>query len=272
MGRKKQLIIPVFLPFAGCRHQCVFCDQFGITGADAQPDVNAVCRTIDEHLASWKGSGTKEIAFYGGSFTALTQECQKAYLEIAYEYVLSGDIDSIRLSTRPDCVSIDSCSFLMSYGVRTVELGAQSMSDEVLRLSGRGHNADDTRRAVKTLKESGLNVGMQLMPGLPGDSRETIIMTAEEAARMRPDFVRIYPALVLKGTPLYRMYCSGLYTPWLLAEMVDICRWISAVFREAKIPVIRFGLQPTAELEKSLAAGPYHPSFRQLVERDMDRA
>lgn len=272
MGRKKQLIIPVFLPFAGCLHQCVFCDQAGITGARAQPDAGAVRRTIDEHLASWKGAGTKEVAFYGGSFTALTPESQKAYLEIAYEYVLGGDIDSIRLSTRPDRVSIDSCSFLMSYGVRTVELGAQSMSDEVLRLSGRGHSAGDTRTAVKTLREAGLNVGLQLMPGLPGDTRATIIMTAEEAARLRPGFVRIYPALVLKGTPLYRMYCSGLYAPWPLMEMVDICRWISTVFREAKIPVIRMGLQPTAELENSLAAGPYHPSFRQLVERDMDRA
>ncbi len=272
MGRKKQLIIPVFLPFAGCLHQCVFCDQFGITGVRALPDAHAVRCTIDKHLASWKGAGTKEIAFYGGSFTALLPECQKVYLEIAYEYVLSGDIDSIRLSTRPDCVSIDSCSFLLSYGVRTVELGAQSMSDTVLKLSGRGHNADDTRRAVKALRESGLNVGLQLMPGLPGDSQRTIIMTAEEAARLRPDFVRVYPALVLKGTPLYRMYCSGSYTPWPLAEMVDICRKISAVFREAKIPVIRFGLQPTAELEKSLAAGPYHPCFRQLVESGMDSA
>lgn len=271
MGRKKQLIIPVFLPFAGCLHQCVFCDQFGITGADAQPDAGAVRRTIDEHLASWKGAGTKEIAFYGGSFTALTPESQKAYLEIAFEYVLSGVIDSIRLSTRPDCVRIDSCSFLMSYGVRTVELGAQSMSDTVLRLSGRGHNVDDTRRAVKVLRDSGLNVGLQLMPGLPGDTRMTIITTADEAARLRPDFVRIYPVLVLKGTPLYRMYRSGLYAPWPLIEMVDICRGISAVFREAKIPVIRMGLQPTAELEKSLVAGPYHPSFRSLVERDMDR-
>ncbi len=272
MGRKKQLIIPVFLPFAGCPHQCVFCDQVGITGRDGLPDEDAVRRTIDAHLASWKGAGAREVAFYGGSFTALQPERQKAYLEIAREYVLGKAVDSIRLSTRPDCVSAGSCAFLLGYGVRTVELGAQSMSDEVLRLSGRGHGADDTRRAVKTLRESGMRVGLQLMPGLPGDSRVTMMQTAEEAARLRPDFVRIYPALVIKGTPLHRMYLSGQYTPWPLEEMADMCRGISAVFRDADIPVARFGLQPTAELERSLVAGPYHPAFRQLVERGMDRA
>ena len=155
---------------------------------------------------------------------------------------------------------------LREYGVGTVELGVQSMDNEVLRLSGRGHTAKDTVRAVELLKMAGLTIGLQMMPGLPGDTRETILATAREVISLRPDFVRVYPTLVIKNTPLERIYRRGDYRPWPLDAMVAVCREVMSLFDEARVPVIRVGLQPTAELEESIVAGPYHPSFRQLLE------
>lgn len=266
MGRKKRLIVPIFIPFGGCPHQCVFCDQNGITGNSSLPEAKEVRETIETYLSTWRGGGPKEAAFYGGSFTGLPIEKQREYLECAFEFVKAGQLDSIRVSTRPDCVNEGVILMLKRYGVNIVELGAQSMDDGVLKLSGRGHTADDTRKAVSLLKDAGLAAGLQFMPGLPGDTEETILKTVQEIIALGPSFVRVYPSLVLKDTPLYRMYIQGLYQPWELSGMVKVCRSISALLKEAGIPIIRMGLQPTAELERSLAAGPYHPSFRQLVE------
>ncbi|MBI5492511.1 MAG: radical SAM protein [Deltaproteobacteria bacterium] len=269
MARKKQLIIPIFLPFGGCPHQCVFCDQNGITGSSALPSMDEVKKTIDAHLSTWKGNGRREAAFYGGSFTALPKEDQARYLAVSYGYLEKGLIDGVRVSTRPDCVQDQTVGFLKGYGVDTIELGAQSMSDEVLRLSGRGHTSSQTELASRLIKSSSMRLGLQIMPGLPGDTVDTIISTAERVATLSPDFIRVYPTLVLKGTPLHRMYLSGSYRPWSLDEMVSICRGVMDIFREAGIPVIKMGLQPTRELEESLVCGPFHPSFRQLVEKGL---
>lgn len=266
MSRKKRLIIPIFIPFGGCPNQCVFCDQKGITGGSALPSIKEVTDTIDSYLSTWKGTGVKEAAFYGGTFTALPEGVQLDYLNAAYGYIKSGKLDNLRISTRPDRITGDIAVYLKGHGVRTVELGVQSMSGEVLRLSGRGHSPKDTVDAVKLLKGFGFETGAQIMPGLPGDTLDSILMTAEAIIALRPDFVRIYPTLVLKNTPLYKMFLSGDYKAWSLEEMVSACREALKKFREADIPVIRMGLQPTADLEANLAAGPYHPSFRQLVE------
>lgn len=266
MSRKKRLIIPIFIPFGGCPNQCVFCDQKGITGGSALPSIKEVTDTIDSYLSTWKGTGVKEAAFYGGTFTALPEGVQLDYLNAAYGYIKSGKLDNLRISTRPDRITGDIAVYLKGHGVRTVELGVQSMSGEVLRLSGRGHSPKDTVDAVKLLKGFGFETGAQIMPGLPGDTLDSILMTAEAIIALRPDFVRIYPTLVLKNTPLYKMFLSGDYKAWSLEEMVSLCREVSKRFKEADIPVIRMGLQPTADLEANLAAGPYHPSFRQLVE------
>ena len=174
-------------------------------------------------------------------------------------------ICSIRISTRPDYITVEGLALLKRYGVETVELGVQSMSDEVLRLSGRGHTAEDTSRAVTLLKKYGFRVGLQLMPGLPGDSAETILYTAVRAVELRPDFVRIYPTVVVKDTPLEKMYLNAMYRPWPLNEMVKICRGIVSLFNAENIPLIRLGLQHTETLEQNIVAGPYHPSFRELV-------
>lgn len=266
MGRKKRLIIPVFIPFGGCPHRCVFCDQKGITGEERMPALKEVADTVEACLATWKGSGEKEIAFYGGSFTALPEKVQADYLGAAYGYVSEGRVDSVRVSTRPDRVDAPAVERLKSYGVGTVELGAQSMSDEVLKASGRGHTAADTASAVRLIKAGGLRVGLQFMPGLPGDDKNTVLRTAGEIIALKPDFVRVYPTLVLKNTPLAGMYLSGSYTPWTLEDMVDVCSMVYNLLMDAGVPVIRMGLQPTADLERNLLAGPYHPSFRQLVE------
>lgn len=281
MSRKKMLIIPIFIPFGGCPHKCVFCDQNGITGKAAMPGEEEVIETIEKYLSTWKESGRIEVAFYGGSFTGLPIEVQKKYLECAAVFVrdgrddtlskggegwVRGIVDGIRVSTRPDYISDEVALFLKENRVTTVELGGQTMSDEVLRSSGRGHTANATRQAVNTLKAAGLAVGIQLMPGLPGDTFESIIETADAVIVLKPDFVRVYPTLVLKGTALHAMYLNGEYVAWGLDDMVEVCKVVLARFVEAGIPVIRVGLQTTDGLLENLVAGPYHPSFRGLVE------
>lgn len=267
MAKKKQLIIPIFIPQEGCSHQCVFCNQSKITGKEKLPDANEVSGTVHAYLKTWKGTGIKEIAFYGGSFTGLDENIQEGFLSVAYGFIKDGLIDSIRISTRPDYVTYEGLALLKKYGVRTIELGVQSMSDEVLRLSGRGHKAQDTTFAVMLLKKHGFKTGLQLMPGLPGDTSDTILFTAAKAAELQPDFVRIYPTLVIRDTPLEKMYLLGSYNPWSLTEMADICKKLVSLFKDRKIPIIRFGLQPTEILEKSILAGPYHRSFRGMVDK-----
>ncbi len=272
MAKKKRLVIPVFIPFGGCPHRCVFCNQNNITGAAGLPATGDVVSTVKRYLSTWKGSGRREIAFYGGSFTALEREIQQRYLETACSFVADGSVDSVRISTRPDYIDDGITRFLKRYAVETVELGAQSFSDEVLRLSARGHDSRDTERAVGTLQRGGIEVGVQLMPGLPGDTEESIIESARKAASLRPSFVRIYPTLVIKDTPLYRMYLEGSYTPWSLAEMVRVLRVVYGIFTDAGIPVVRVGLHSSSTLEEGLVDGPFHPSLRELILRPEEAA
>lgn len=261
----KRLIIPIFIPFGGCPHKCVFCDQEGISAAKKMPTPAEASETIDLYLSTWKGKGIREAAFYGGSFTGLPESVQREYLEAVAPYLKGGRLGELRLSTRPDYIDGRICQFLKKHSVATVELGAQSMDEHVLRLSGRGHGPEATVQAVRDLKDAGLKVGLQFMPGLPGDAHGTVIDTTKKIIALSPDFVRVYPSIVLKDTALHRMYLSGKYTPWPLDEMIGVCVEVKRLLDNAGIPVIRMGLQPTKELESSIAAGPYHPSFRQLV-------
>lgn len=267
MSRKKQLIIPVFIPSAGCPDICVFCDQKGITGARGLPSIEDIVSTVERYLSTWKGAGRRELAFYGGTFTGLAPDIQKKYLALAQGLVAEDRVHGVRVSTRPDYVSPAIAALLKTSGVATVELGVQSMSDKVLLLSKRGHSSGHTMQAVGILKQAGLKVGAQIMPGLPGDTPETIIDTAKQTIKLMPDFVRIYPCLVLKDTALYEMHQRGEFKPWDIDEMTTVCRVLYGLFKDAGIPVIRWGLQDTESLRESLVAGPYHPSFRQVVER-----
>jgi len=268
------MIIPFFIPHAGCPHQCVFCNQKRITGKSAAPDPSSIPATIIQHLASGHDRARRDpvqVAFYGGSFTALSREVQQAYLEQVLPFIASGRIAGVRVSTRPDAISADGLALLQRYHVGTVELGVQSMDDEVLKLSGRGHTASDTVQAVTMLSAHAFSVGLQLMPGLPGDSGEIFCDTVSKVIALKPDVVRLYPALVIRDTPLEQLYRTRGYSPLALDEAVALCRDALAKFRQAGIAVIRIGLQPTEELGRpgAIVAGPFHPAFRQLVESSL---
>jgi histone acetyltransferase (RNA polymerase elongator complex component) len=265
------MIIPFFIPHAGCPHQCVFCNQKKITGRNRPDDRTSIPLTINQYLGARAANDPVQIAFYGGSFTALPMDVQREYLAAVRPFIQNGRVRSIRLSTRPDCVNRDILSLLREYDVKTIELGIQSMDDRVLTLSGRGHTVADTVNAVGLLKGSGFAVGLQLMPGLPGDSAEGFHETISKVIELAPDFVRLYPVLVIKGTPLEEQYRDGRYTPLSLDDSVLLCRTALMRFDEAGINVVRIGLQPTEELERpgTILAGPYHPAFRQLVESSL---
>ena len=262
------MIIPFFIPHSGCPHQCVFCNQKNITGQTKPVAPMAIPQKITEYLAISSSDNPAHVAFYGGSFTALPFETQRAYLNAVQPFIHTGQIAGIRLSTRPDCITNDILVLLKEYCVTTIELGVQSMDDVVLARSGRGHTATDTVNAVSLIKSNGFRIGLQLMPGLPGDSADSFIRTIDTVIALKPDFVRIYPALVIKDTPLEDLYASARYMPLSLHDAVALCREALERFELAGIDVIRIGLQPTEELEKpgTIITGPYHPAFRQLVE------
>jgi histone acetyltransferase (RNA polymerase elongator complex component) len=262
------MIIPFFITHAGCPHQCVFCNQKNITGKNKPPDASSLSSSINQYLSARRDTEPVQVAFYGGSFTALPLAGQKTYLEAVRPFITSGSVANIRLSTRPDSITPDILAVLGSYGVSTIELGVQSMDDEVLKRSGRGHSSADARKACNLLRAEGFSIGLQLMPGLPGDAPETFQETVSQVISLKPDFVRIYPALVIKDTPLAELYRAGRYSPLPLDDAVLLCHQAVERFEQAGIEVIRVGLQPTAELERpgTILAGPWHPAFRQLVE------
>lgn len=257
-------VIPAFIPHLGCPHQCVFCNQRAIAAPEA-PAPEEIAAIVRQAMPWAKGG---QLAFYGGSFTAIPWETQLAYLQAAQPFLQSGLIESLRVSTRPDAVDESILERLGRYGVRTVELGAQSMDDEVLRQAGRGHSAADTRRAARLVKKQGFELVLQIMAGLPGDSRALCRQTAEEIAGLAPSAVRIYPVCVLRGSPL-----AGLpgYRPLSIDQAAEWCADMLEIFQAKGIPVIRLGLNPTADLAQAVLAGPYHPALGQIVQARLAR-
>jgi len=256
-------IIPLFVPHAGCPHQCVFCDQHRISGAQSPATPELLVRTVEAALPRC-GDGA-ELAFYGGSFTAIEATAQKALLEAAQPYLAEGRLSALRCSTRPDAIDAAVIARLRRYGVATVELGCQSMDDTVLRAAGRGHTAVDSVRAIGLLQAAGLRVIAQMMTGLPGDTPQRAVATAEAIAALRPDGVRIYPTVVVRDTPLSTLFRRGDYRPQTTEEAVTLCAALWELFRVRDIPVLRVGLNPTDGLADSVLAGPYHPAFGELV-------
>ena len=259
----KRRIIPVFIPHAGCEHACVFCDQRRITGVkDATFDEDIIISA--ESLIP--DGCPAEIAFYGGSFTAIAEERQNALLTAVQPFLSKGSARSVRISTRPDCVDEQTLLRLIGYGVKTVEIGAQSMCEDVLSQARRGHTAGDVARAAGLIKQAGLSLILQMMTGLPGDDREKSLYTARRFIGLKPDGVRIYPTVVVRGTELYDMWRSGCYREHTVNEATDLCAELYVLFEEAGIPVIRLGLNPTEALSAGgAAAGAYHPAFGELV-------
>ena len=270
----KPLIIPIFIPQEGCRHRCVYCDQPTISGVSRAPWSQDSIRCHVQRYLERSGRYPVQVAFYGGSFTLLSEARQRYFLESVQEFLDRGQINSLRLSTRPDGVESEKLHLLQTMGVRTIELGAQSMSDRVLAASARGHSSEDIRNATLRLQEYGFEVGVQLMPGLPQDSRETFLHTVDKTISLNPSFVRLYPTVVLSSTPLERLYRSGRFKPLSLEQAVDWCKDAKHRFTSAGIQIIRMGLQPTVSLEQPgrIIAGPYHPAFGQLVNAAFWRA
>jgi histone acetyltransferase (RNA polymerase elongator complex component) len=261
----RRRIIPVFVPHAGCGHECVFCDQRRISGAcvpAAPSDVYSVVQSLNhgqQHQAA-------ELAFYGGSFTAIPIDRQNELLEAAQMFLKLNPTNTIRISTRPDCLDEHIINRLKNYGVATIELGAQSMCDDVLEASQRGHTVSDIVRAAELVKASGLALILQMMTGLPEDTREKSLYTAKRFIELNPDGVRIYPTVIVRGTMLYRMWELGEYKEHTVEHAVELCAQIYLMFKESGIPVIRMGLNPSGNLSSGDAvAGAYHPAFGELV-------
>ncbi|MDA8126873.1 MAG: radical SAM protein [Deltaproteobacteria bacterium] len=264
------MIIPFFIMNRGCPHRCLFCNEKLTAGN--RPDrieAQAFHQTVQASLASKRRRrGPVQIAFYGGTFTGMSNVEQFRLLDLAAPYLASGEVEGIRISTRPDEIDREGIALLKARGVRTVELGAQSLDDAVLLRSGRGHGAADTLRAIALLQAEGLETGLHLMAGLPGDSRAQFLQTIEKTIALRPATVRLHPTVVLADTPLAAEYRAERYRPLSLDEAVDWCREALRKLTGAGIPVIRLGLQTTAELETpgAVVAGPFHPAFGSLVE------
>ncbi len=264
--KKSFLVIPIFIPHLGCPHKCVFCNQKKITGKTTRVTPEDIRKTIDFFLSFKRGKQVVEVAFFGGTFTGLPLSLQKSFLESVSPYIRRGEVDYIRLSTRPDYIERDILSFLKEYNVKIIELGVQSLVDRVLFYSQRGHTKDDVKSASNLIKEYGFLLGHQIMPGLPGDNEKTIIETVRESIKMKPHMVRIYPTLVLEGTELYNMYKSGKYHPLSLKETIKLVALAYIYYTANEVEIIRIGLQTTEEInEKHVFAGPYHPNIGALV-------
>lgn len=263
-------IIPVFVPHLGCPNDCVFCNQRRISG-HTEPATAQTVRTAIENAAALPPKGAKrQLAFYGGSFTAIPVAEQTALFEAAKPYLDDGTISSIRLSTRPDAIDPETLVRLKKYSVQTVELGAQSLCDKVLWLSNRGHTAKEVEDAAIMVKQAGFELILQMMTGLPGDTDESCVETAKKIIALRPDGVRIYPTVIVRDTELYDMWKAGTYKEHTVSDAVRVCAKITRLFDEAGIPIIRMGLNPTEDLSGGDAVGgAYHPALGELVRSRM---
>lgn len=276
---EKPLIVPLFIPHVGCPHQCVFCNQKTITGREERPlDGAAMEAAVDEYLGYAKKSGREvQLAFYGGTFLGLPESIAFPLLREAKRLVAEKKITGIRFSTRPDTITEETLDRLSGIPVAAIELGVQSMDDGVLAKAGRGHTACDTERAVYLIRKRGRKqgergrkpgqLGLQMMTGLPGDSGREALETGERITLLAPDFVRIYPTLVLPKSPLADLYENGRYRPQSLSDSVALVKRLYLKFRKRRIPVIRMGLQAQESLSapSGMLAGPYHPAFGHLI-------
>ncbi len=258
--------IPIFVPHKGCPHDCVFCNQRHITGHISDTTPEDVVRIIEENLATVDKDSYVEVAFFGGSFTAIEPHMQEALLKAAYPYVKDKRVDGIRCSTRPDSITKEILETYKSYGGTSIELGVQSTDKEVLLKSHRGHTYEDVVNASCLIKGYGIELGVQMMLGLPGDTREKMINTAKDLISLSPKCVRLYPTLVVEDTALWNMFQKGSYKPLDTEEAVDILAELMPMFVKNGVDVIRVGLQTTDEINEATVKGPYHPAIRELAE------
>lgn len=275
---KKEYIIPIFVPHLGCPNDCTFCNQKTISGQTKEVTPKDVTETIEFYLNSFKDKKKyTEVAFFGGSFTGIELEKQEALLKAAYEFVKQKRVNSIRVSTRPDYIDKTRLKLLRKYKVKTIELGVQSSNDYILRKCKRNHTFDDVKRASKLIKRYRFVLGHQMMVGLPESTMLDEMQTAKDLARLKPKIMRIYPVLVLKGTELEKEYLDGTYSALSVEQAVERCKELCYFFAKKRIKVIRMGLQTTDTIsdnsknsDSQIVAGPYHETFRQLVEASIN--
>ena len=267
----KHYNIPIFISHFGCPNSCVFCNQKKINGSETDVTMEDLRNTIEMYLETLPKNSKKEVAFFGGTFTGISMGLQKEYLETAYEYIKKGEIDGIRLSTRPDCINYEIVEQLKKYGVTTVELGVQSLDEEVLIATERYYPVRVVEEACKILKEYGIKLGIQLMVGLPKSTFDSDYETAKKVLEMKPDMVRIYPTLVIKNTKMEQMFYQKEYIPLSLEEAIERTKKIMALLESNGINIIRVGLQPSEDLREDgvVLGGPFHPAFRELVETEI---
>lgn len=264
----KHSIIPIFIPHIGCPYRCVFCNQWKITGQHHIPTGQDAAKLIKEYTLGIEEKRYWEVAFYGGSFTAIPIALQEELLQPAYEALQQGRIQGIRCSTRPDCITDTILQRLQRYGMKTVELGVQSLDDVVLKAAKRGHTAADVVEATRLLREYGFTVGHQLMPGLPNEDWQSLKYTTAKICNLKPDISRIYPVVVIAQTELAELYCQGTYTPLSIAEGIRRAAYMKQQFLQHGIDVIRTGLQATTDLDDGVQvlAGAYTPALGELVD------
>ncbi len=258
--------ISIFIPHIGCPHRCSFCDQRTISGAQHAPSGNEVGEICANALKNSVSPENTEIAFFGGSFTAIPHSYMTELLEAAHPFIGDGKFRGIRVSTRPDCIDRESLSLLKDFGVTSIELGAQSLDDDVLKANERGHSAADVEAACGLIREYSFELGLQMMTGLYGSSLIKDMDTALRITALHPDTVRIYPVVVLKGTGLGKLFEQGLYDMVPLDEMAQFCGRLLMLFEEHGISVIKCGLHASEFVEMDMLAGYYHPAFRELCE------
>ncbi len=257
--------ISIFVPHLGCPHQCSFCNQRHITGCKSLPQSTDIDEAVNIAISSNKyNKDNTEIAFFGGSFTAIQREYMLELLSAASKYVNNGTVAGIRISTRPDCIDNEILEILKNYGVTSIELGAQSMVDNVLIANNRGHLSGDVVYASKLIKEFGFSLGLQMMTGLYKSCEADDYLTAEKIIELKPNTVRIYPTITIKNTYLEGLYKEGQYIPQTLEDAVSLATNLEDMFINNNITVIRIGLH-TIEAD-SYVAGPWHPAFRELCE------
>lgn len=292
----KPLIIPIFIPHAGCPKRCIFCNQKEVTSENVIPGPEIVDSHLKLYMDSLKKRNNKspkkrikpfpenknairvkigipaftenisEIAFFGGSFTGLDLEMQKNFLNISQKWISRGIIKGIRISTRPDFLDEQTINFLKEKKVQTVEIGAQSFSDRVLKISGRGHSAESIEKAAKLISDAGLRLGIQLMMGLPGETENTFLQGVRQAISLNPDFIRIYPVVIFHETELMEMFINGKYKPLTLEETIQIGSKALKMLYDNNIPCIRFGLPEDSSASPLERIGPFHPAMKHMVD------
>ncbi len=261
----RHINVALFVPDEGCPHRCSFCNQKTISGSLHRLLPDEIDSAVNTALNS-ADCNEGEIAFFGGSFTAIDREYMISLLEEAYSYIKKGLFKGIRISTRPDCITAEILTLLKQYGVTAIELGCQSMDDDVLQMNTRGHTQEDVYKAAELIKGYDFELGLQMMTGLYGDTEEKSVATAQKIISIKPDTVRIYPTVVLEGTKLCELYRKGEYKPQTVDEAAELCKILLKMFDSAGIKVIRLGLHSGGNVDEGFVAGAYHPAFREICE------